>query len=487
MIGVIVATLREAQPLIDRLSAQPVADEPLPTFRFAAGGADGVIVISGMGPALAADAAERVIADGGATEVINIGVCGALSGAFKPGQLLLIASVADGDAPADAAGDRPLPLAAAHGRALPTAKLASVAEPVFRRDRRAALAARADVVDMEGFAVADACRRHGAGLTMLKAVSDLADEAGRADIQANIDVLSVRLADVVAAGLDQPNVRPGLASRVLSFAKVEHSIFSLPLLFAGAYLGAGGAWPAWQVLALIAAAGVGGRTLGMAANRIFDRKLDAANPRTSRRELPSGRMSLTAALAVAAGGAALYVLACAALGPVCLRLSPIPAACLIGYSLLKRMTVLCHFGIGLCMALAPLGAFVASAGNTAFSLEILLLAAFAFCWISGFDIIYALQDIDADRRTGVRSIPAAIGAAGGQFVAAGVHLLAVVALALLCVLVGAGPLPTAAAAVAVAAFVAGYWPRLPLAARFFPTSAIAGVAGAVVPLLGELR
>ena len=486
MIGILAATMREAQPLIDRLAARHAGDEPFPTYRFAGEGPGGVIVVSGMGAALAADAAEHLISARGATEVVNVGICGALSDTVEPCRLLRIAAVIDGDLPADAAIAHPLPPVAGPCRALPTATLASVTEPVFQDDRRAALAAAADVVDMEGFAVAQVCRRHEIPLTMLKAVSDLADPNGKADIQTNIDALSARLADVVAAELHQPSDQPGAVSKILNFAKIEHTVFSLPLLLAGAYLGAGGAWPSLRVLALIAAAGVGARTMGMAANRISDRRLDAMNRRTAGRELPSGRMSLATAIGVAIGGGVLYVLACAALGPVCLRLSPIPAVPLIAYSLLKRFTALCHFGIGLCMSLAPLGAFVAASGNTAFTPAAWLLAVFAFCWISGFDIIYALQDIDSDRQTGVHSIPAKLGFAGAQFVAACVHMVAVAALAGLCVLAG-GVLPMIAAAVAITAFVAAYWPRLPLSVRFFPTSAVAGVAGAIVPLLGELK
>ncbi len=494
MIGIIIATLREAQPLIDCLAATHATDEPLPTYRFDGAGASeepaeagGVIVISGMGGQLAEAATEYLIDTCGATAALNIGICGGLTEAGEPHRTLLVTAVTDGDQPADDAPVIPLPAPAGQYGNLSSATLASVAQPVFQPDRRADLTDRADIVDMEGFAVASVCADRDVPLTMLKTVSDLADHNGKADIQANIDVLSVKLAELVADDLRQPDKKPDVANRILNFTKVEHSIFSLPLLFAGAMLGAAGRWPSLRTLALIAVAGVGARTLGMAANRILDRKLDALNRRTAGRELPSGKMSLALAIGVAIGGAALYVLAAAALGPVCLKLSPIPAVFLIAYSLGKRFTCLCHFGIGVSLALAPLGAFVAVSGDTNFTPAAWLLALFTFCWISGFDIIYALQDIDSDRQTGVRSMPARLGFASSQFVAAGVHLVAVVALAGLFVLVGGGALPMAAAAVAVVAFVAAYWQRLPLAARFFPISAIAGVAGAMVPLLGELQ
>jgi 4-hydroxybenzoate polyprenyltransferase len=438
-----------------------------------------------MGKTRAAEATEYVIARRSVTNVVSIGICGALSERSRPGTLLRIASAIDGDRVLAGEDTDDLPCEGAEWATLPSARLATVDEPVYQVERRTKLASRADVVDMEGLAIATVCRRLGVRVGMLKGVSDLADDSGKADILANIDSVSAALAAVVVEGLAKPPPKSSGLAKVLRFAKVEHSVFSLPLLFAGAYLGARG-WPSLSVLALIALAAVGARTLGMAMNRIFDRRLDALNPRTAGRELPSGQMSLAAAAAVAIGGLALYLLACAALGPVCLRLSPIPAVPLIAYSLLKRFTSLCHFGIGLCLALAPLGAFVAVTGDTAVTAEVLLLAAFTFFWISGFDIIYALLDVESDRATGVHSLPAALGTGRAQIIAAAGHVVAVAALIWLWQLVGGGLASGLAAAVAVGAFVAGYWPRLPVGVRFFPVSAVAGIAGALVPLLGDV-
>jgi len=483
VIGLIVATQREAQPLIDALGATPVIGAPVELHRFPASGPrpEGLIVVSGMGKTRAAEATEYVIARRGVTHVISVGICGALSEGLTPGTLLNITAAIDGDhVPTRHSCDH---AAWAH---LPPACLATVNEPVFEADRRAALAAHADVVDMEGLAVAAVGDRLGMPVTMLKGVSDLADDRGKADILANIDSVSAALASVVAEGLASPAPKSSGLAKVLRFAKVEHSVFSLPLLFAGAYLGAKG-WPSLSVLALIAAAAIGARTLGMAMNRIFDRHLDALNPRTAGRELPSGRMSLITATAVALAGLALYLAACAALGPMCLKLSAIPVVPLMGYSLLKRFTSLCHFGIGLCLALAPLGAFVAATGEAAVSTEVLLLAAFTFFWISGFDIIYALLDIDSDRATGVHSLPAALGPKRAQIIAAAGHVLATAALVWLWQSVGGGVLSGLAATAATAAFVVGYWPTLPIRVRFFPVSAVAGIAGALVPLLGDVR
>jgi 4-hydroxybenzoate polyprenyltransferase len=198
-------------------------------------------------------------------------------------------------------------------------------------------------------------------------------------------------------------------------------------------------------------------------------------------------MSLGAGLAVASSGLFLYLLSCWALGPLCLKLSPIPAAVLIGYSLLKRFTSLCHFGIGLCLALAPLCAFVAASGNLDFTREIWLLALFTFCWISGFDIIYALQDLPYDKEAGVWSLPVRLGAKGAAAVAAGVHVVAAGSIIWLWLLVGGGLIPGLALAVALAAFAVGHCPLVPLPVRFFPTSAVACLAGALIPLLGGWR
>ena len=485
MIGLILATQREAQPLIDALDAKPVIGAPVELYHFpnTPSRPEGVIVVSGMGKARAAEATEYIIDRRGVTDVVSVGICGALSERFRPGALLRITAAIDGDHIEDADA---VSCEGAKWASLPSARLATVDEPVFEAGRRTKLADCADVVDMEGLAVAAVCRRLGAGVSMLKGVSDLADHSGKADIQANIDSVSAALATAVVEGLTAPAPTSSGLAKVLRFAKVEHSVFSLPLLFAGAYLGAGG-WPSLSVLALIALAAVGARMLGMAMNRIFDRRLDALNPRTAGRELPSGQMSLTLACTVAASGLALYLLACAALGPVCLRLSAIPVVPLIAYSLLKRFTALCHFGIGLCLSLAPIGAFVAATGETALSTEVLLLAAFTFFWISGFDIIYALLDVESDRITGVHSLPASLGPGPAQIIAAAGHVLAIAALVWLWRLVGGGLPSGVAAGVAVGAFVAGYWPGLPIRVRFFPVSAVAGIAGAMVPLLGDIK
>jgi 4-hydroxybenzoate polyprenyltransferase len=273
-----------------------------------------------------------------------------------------------------------------------------------------------------------------------------------------------------------------MLSKILRFIKIEHTAFSLPLIFTGAWMGTGHAWPSPGVLIGVVVAAIGARTFGMAFNRIFDRRIDARNPRTAGRELPSGAMGVGTALAVALGGLLVYLTACALLNRWCLILAPVPLVPLLGYSLLKRFTALCHFGIGLCLALAPLGAFVAAAGHVDLTAEVLLFSAYVFFWLSGADIIYALLDIESDRRTGIHSIPAALGAQKAQVVSGICHLISLTALGLLLCLTRAGWPGMLSLVVTTGLFVTMYLPWIPIPKRFFPISTLAGVAGAITPL-----
>ena len=490
MISIVLGTRKEARPLLERLDAQKLADEPFETYRFPASGnrPGGVVVISGLGPQLAEKATRYLIIERGATVVVNVGLCGALTDGVKVAQLFTITEAMDGDLAISGGTPEKHECDNDIWEDLPSARLVSVSEGVFQEDRRSALAAFGDVVDMEGAPLAHLCHLHKVRCYMLKGISDMANHTGKEDIQRNIASVSSQLAGVVVSGLERfPQIHGTVLSRIWSFTKIEHSLFSFPLLFAGAWLGSRGTRPPLYVLALIIVAGVSARTLGMAMNRILDRDLDALNKRTAARELPSGKMSIAAAWGVAGVGLILYLLACAALGKICLILSPIPATLLITYSLLKRFTSLCHFGIGLCLALAPLGAFVAVSGGVAMSREVILLGVFTFCWISGFDIIYSLQDLTCDRETGVHSIPVVLGEKGAQVVAFAVHFPGAVAMFWLWRLVGGGILPGIALVVVIVGLVMGHWKRIPVRLRFFPLSPIVGIAGAMVPLLGELK
>jgi len=282
------------------------------------------------------------------------------------------------------------------------------------------------------------------------------------------------------------NKGEGFFKKTLRFTKIEHTAFSLPLLFAGAWMGADGNCPSITVLLLIVVAAIGARIFGMAFNRIFDHRLDAQNPRTAMRELPSGKMTILEALIIALAGLGAYLAACMGLGGLCLTLSPLPLIPLLGYSLLKRFTSLCHFGIGFCLALAPLCAFVATAQHLRFTLPALIFSVFVFCWMSGSDIIYSLLDIESDRKNGVYSLPARLGAAKAQQTAAIVHIVGLLSLALVLFLTGGGKGAWISMAAVTIALILMYVPVIPVSVRFFPISTVAGIAGALVPVLGKV-
>ncbi|GJM16214.1 MAG: 4-hydroxybenzoate octaprenyltransferase [Thermodesulfobacteriota bacterium] len=188
-----------------------------------------------------------------------------------------------------------------------------------------------------------------------------------------------------------------------NFVKFEHTLFSLPLIFAGTFLAAKGL-PSWKLLLLIVLAGTGARTAALAINRILDRRIDALNPRTEDRELPSGKVSLTKAYLITILGLILYFVSAYLICDLVLYLSPIPLVVFVLYPLMKRFTPLCHFGVGLGLALAPLGGWVAVTCSLEGILPAVVLSLFTLCWVSGFDIIYATLDEEFDKRAGVYSM-----------------------------------------------------------------------------------
>jgi 4-hydroxybenzoate polyprenyltransferase len=217
---------------------------------------------------------------------------------------------------------------------------------------------------------------------------------------------------------------------LFAFVKFEHTLFSLPLLVAGAFLGARGV-PDVAPLLWILVAGAGARTLAMALNRILDRTIDARNPRTASRELPSGRMTLAQAWGVAGAGLALFYVAVLQLPPLCLALSPVPLAIFVVYPLLKRVTPLAHLGVGAALAFGPIGAYVAVTNAVLPLGGVHLLALFTLLWVAGFDVIYATLDEEFDRREGLRSLPAALGRERALAWAAAFHVGAFAALVVL--------------------------------------------------------
>lgn len=214
------------------------------------------------------------------------------------------------------------------------------------------------------------------------------------------------------------------------FLKIEHTLFSLPVIFAGAFLAAEGIFGA-RLFVLILLAGTGARTFALALNRIFDREIDRRNPRTAARELPSGKMNLREALAIATVGALLYFLSAYFICPLVFLLSPIPLVAFTVYPLMKRFTALCHFGVGFSLALGPLGGWLAVRCSFEEILPAIVLTFSTFFWISGFDIIYATADEEFDRRRGIFSLVARFGRQRALLVSKISHLLSFASLVFL--------------------------------------------------------
>jgi 4-hydroxybenzoate polyprenyltransferase len=215
-----------------------------------------------------------------------------------------------------------------------------------------------------------------------------------------------------------------------SFIKFEHTLFSLPLILSGAFLAANG-FPKIKLLMLILFAGAGARTAALGLNRIIDREIDRRNPRTSGRELPSGIISLRGALAITCVGILVYVISASLICDLVLYLSPIPLVVFVSYPYMKRFTYLCHFGVGLGLALAPLGGWVAVTCSLGGLLPAILLSLFTLCWVSGFDIIYATLDEESDRESGVFSLVSVFGTKRALSISALLHFFAFIVLVIL--------------------------------------------------------
>ena len=212
----------------------------------------------------------------------------------------------------------------------------------------------------------------------------------------------------------------------LEMIKFEHTIFALPFAYLGMVLAAGG-WPTWPQFIWITAAMAAARTLAMAVNRAVDAGLDAANPRTANRPIPRGEFSVQQTWLFAALSLGILTLAAWMLNPFVVRLLPLAVVALIGYSFTKRFTWLSHFVLGLTDGAAAAGAWAAVTGDLAGPLPWLLWFAVTV-WIAGFDLIYACQDVEFDRREGLFSIPARFGVAAALRLAQLCHFFTVLTL-----------------------------------------------------------
>ncbi|MEO8195707.1 MAG: UbiA-like polyprenyltransferase [Thermoanaerobaculia bacterium] len=215
---------------------------------------------------------------------------------------------------------------------------------------------------------------------------------------------------------------------VLEMIKFEHTLFALPFAMLGMLLAAGGV-PEGRIVLWIVIAMVGARSAAMGWNRLVDREIDAANPRTATRALPAGLVTPGFVALFVAASLALLILAAWRLNPLCLALSPVAIVILLGYSYTKRFTWAAHLALGLALAGAPLGAWIAVTGS--FAPTPFVLAGIVVCWVAGFDVLYALQDETFDRARGLASIPARFGTVAALAISATLHVITLALLAAL--------------------------------------------------------
>lgn len=227
----------------------------------------------------------------------------------------------------------------------------------------------------------------------------------------------------------------------LEMIKIEHSIFALPFAMIGMMWGSlstsGSAWPGFEKFALIMVAMVSCRSAAMAFNRIADRHIDAKNPRTSMRALPAGLLQLKHANLFFAASCAVFFASAAMLNPLAFALAPVALGVTLVYSLSKRFTWLCHFILGISLAIAPAAAWIGVTGSL--HPAILPIVVGVMLWTAGFDIIYALQDEEFDRENRLSSLPARFGKATSLAISRICHMIAIASLAFGGWLFGSGP------------------------------------------------
>jgi 4-hydroxybenzoate polyprenyltransferase len=237
----------------------------------------------------------------------------------------------------------------------------------------------------------------------------------------------------------------------LSFVRFSHSVFALPFALTGALLAAREHPVTWTHIAWIVVAMIAARSAAMGFNRLVDAAFDAENPRTSMRELPRGVMSRREAIAFVSISSALFVTASWMLSPLCGVLSPVALAIVFWYSLAKRYTHYTQAFLGLAMAVAPVGGWLAAGGRGGW--EPWLLGAAIGLWVGGFDVLYACQDLSYDRAQGLRSIPVRYGVPRSLLISRAMHVGAVACMVALAAIVPLGPIYLGGVAVVAALLV----------------------------------
>ncbi len=218
------------------------------------------------------------------------------------------------------------------------------------------------------------------------------------------------------------NTQPDTQQRIRTFlemVKFSHTIFALPFALMAAMLAADGMPSIWKIFWIIIAM-AGARTGAMGANRLLDARFDALNPRTKDRALPAGLIETKHALGMTIASYLVFIFAAAMLNSFCFHLAPYIIMLLTAYSVAKRYTSYTHYVLGFCLGLAPIGAWIAVTGSLAFTPLVLGFA--VGCWVSGFDLLYSLQDIEFDKTEGLYSIPAEIGVEATLALARKLHL-----------------------------------------------------------------
>ncbi len=277
----------------------------------------------------------------------------------------------------------------------------------------------------------------------------------------------------------------GHVKAFLRLVVIEHSVFALPFAYLAVLYASyshdddRGHGVHWGALLLVTVALVAARTFAMAVNRIVDRALDARNPRTAQRELVTGAVSVRTAAVGSAVALLVFLVVAAALSPLCLALAPVALGLLVLYPYGKRFTWLCHALLGLAQAVGPVAAWLATTGRWSWPSVLLGLA--VGLWIGGFDLVYALQDLDHDRANGVFSLPARFGAARALRVSEAAHLVTLALFVGFGLAVGAGPLWYLGVAVTAVAFAYEHAIVSPtdlsrVNRSFFTTNGFVGVA-----------
>ena len=221
----------------------------------------------------------------------------------------------------------------------------------------------------------------------------------------------------------------------LEMIKWEHSVFALPFALTGAVLAAGG-WPPMRVLGWIVVCMVAARSAAMAFNRLADARLDAANPRTATRALPAGTLTSGFVAGFVVVSVAVFVFGAAMLNPLTLKLAPLALVVVLAYSYMKRVTRWSHLVLGLALGIAPSAAWIAVRGTL--DARIVVLTAAVLLWVGGFDVLYACQDFEHDRKVGLNSVPQAFGVAAAFWIARAMHVGMLALLCWLVVLFGLG-------------------------------------------------